>query len=456
MPNQGITDIDSLCLQVRDRESRRLISEAIAAYRGGALRSAIMSTWIAVAYDIISKARELASQGDPAAQTLVNAIENAIANKNVRKLQDIENALLETAESQLQFLARHETDTLRRLYDDRHLCAHPAFVAEDQLFQPSLELSRSHIVHALKTLLVHAPIQGKSAINRFEADLLNPSFPVLPDAVDAYMRSKYLNRAKDELIKNLIKRVLTLPFFAERARFSGKERQLTFVLASIASAKTTIYEDTVPSFIQSIDRVGDDVLLRICAYLEVDPQIWTWLPESAQIRVRRLLQGATPEDLKTFSAFDAFAVPDLAQVLLDRFDALDETTQIGIITEHPKREFVDRAIAIYAEARSYRGAESLGQGLVAPLAQYFDAADIQVLLEVVAKNDQIWCAGGTPDILGLVFDRTRPLLADTRDNWSAFLDEMTKHQGGDENDYYAYPGLRAKLNAGDGTIGKTK
>lgn len=49
----GLSDIDVLVLSVRDRESRRLIGEAITAYRGGALRSALMSTWIAVAYDII-------------------------------------------------------------------------------------------------------------------------------------------------------------------------------------------------------------------------------------------------------------------------------------------------------------------------------------------------------------------------------------------------------------------
>ena len=46
MSIQAVTDIDVLALAVRDRESRRLIEEAITAYRGGALRSAIMSVWI--------------------------------------------------------------------------------------------------------------------------------------------------------------------------------------------------------------------------------------------------------------------------------------------------------------------------------------------------------------------------------------------------------------------------
>jgi len=49
MVNHSLTDIDSLCLAVRDIESRRLISEAMTAYTAGAFRSAIVSTWIAVA-----------------------------------------------------------------------------------------------------------------------------------------------------------------------------------------------------------------------------------------------------------------------------------------------------------------------------------------------------------------------------------------------------------------------
>ena len=36
MTIHGLTDIDSLALSVRDPESKRLIGEAISAYRGGA------------------------------------------------------------------------------------------------------------------------------------------------------------------------------------------------------------------------------------------------------------------------------------------------------------------------------------------------------------------------------------------------------------------------------------
>ena len=129
--NLGYSDIDSLALAVRTQVSRRLIGEAITAYRGGALRSAIMSTWIAVAYDIISKARELAAQGEAAPEDFVKELDNAIEKNDKPKFLKIESNLLHKAYKDLQLLAPHEYTALLRLQEDRHLCAHPAFVVED-------------------------------------------------------------------------------------------------------------------------------------------------------------------------------------------------------------------------------------------------------------------------------------------------------------------------------------
>ena len=165
--SHGLTDIDSLCLAVRDRESHRLISEAITAYRGGAFRSAIMSTWIAVAYDIIAKARELAAQGEAAPKVFVDELDVAIEHNAVPKLQRIEGELLKTANEKLLLFAPHEFVAFTRLQEDRNLCAHPAFVLEDELYKPTPDLVRTHIVQALQYLLTHAPLQGKSAVGRF-------------------------------------------------------------------------------------------------------------------------------------------------------------------------------------------------------------------------------------------------------------------------------------------------
>lgn len=443
---QGLTDIDALALAVRDRESRRLIAEAITAYRGGALRSSIMSTWIAVSFDIIAKARELAAQGEAAPKAFVLELDSAISNSDIRKMQTIESDLLKTANDQFQLFAPHELDALVRLQNDRNLCAHPAFIVEDELYQPTLELVRSHIVHALQYLLIHAPLQGKSAIARFDSDIVSPSFPTRSADIGTYIRAKYLDRAKDVLVTNLIKALLSAPFGDERARFIGRSRILAMTLKEVAKAKTAIYDVTMPSYVgRKFDSVEDAVLLTICPFLENDSRIWEWLSEPVRLRIKQLIQTADVETLKTHAAFDAFAVGELGDVLLARFDAFDRNTQISIISEHPKRELVQRGIAIYRMAGGFRTAESWGQSIVMQLTPYFDADDIRVLLDAVQGNEQIWCAAGTPAILDAVFDSTRHLLPESRQHWQSFVNRRIAYHEGDTEEYYSYPRLQQRL-----------
>lgn len=437
----GLSDIDTLALAVRDRESRRLIGEAITAYRGGALRSALMSTWIAVAYDIIAKARELAAQGEAGAKAFAKELDDAIAAKSIPKLQSIESTLLTKANSDLQLLAPHEHAALSRLQEDRHLCAHPAFVVEDQLYQPSPELVRAHIVHALQHVLVHAPLQGKSAIARFDADLLGPAFPVTADDIGTFVRTKYLDRAKDVLVVNLIKAIIVAPFGAERPKYASKTRTLAIVLREIAKAKTAIYDSTMPGLVaDKIEHVPDGVLLSICPYLENDPRIWDWLKGPDRTRIRRLLETSSVDDLKEHAAFDAFAIPATAAVLLDRFNGFNDTAKASIIAEHPRKELVPAGIVLFQNVGSWRYAEQIGQSVILPLAPCFAAADLQAALAAAADNGQIWDAAGMPEILEQLFDQTKRLLPASRPHWQAFLAAMgARHQ-------QRYAGVQERLD----------
>ena len=189
----GLSDIDSLTLDVQERKSRRLIGEAIAACRDGALRSTIVSTWIAVAYDIVAKARELAVQGEVGSCMLVRELDAAIEGRNLKKLQILEGELLTLASKDLELLASHEYAALKRLQEDRHLCAHPAFAIMDELYQISRSCSACVLSIHCKTFFVDAPLQGKSPIARFDADLVGPTFPTTAGQIPKFVRSKHLD-----------------------------------------------------------------------------------------------------------------------------------------------------------------------------------------------------------------------------------------------------------------------
>jgi hypothetical protein len=211
MNQRQLSDLDELLLTVRNKNSAVYIQEAIISYRAGAYRAAIISTWIAINYDIISKLRELASHNDQNAVVFIKELDELIGNsneeipkQNIKKLQDIENSLIDKSKNDFEFINLQEHEDLNRLKKDRNLCAHPAYTGDELLFQPTPELVRTHVVHAISHLLQREPVQGKSAIDRVIADIESRSFPLEEDDAYIFLKEKYLARAKDVFIKNLL------------------------------------------------------------------------------------------------------------------------------------------------------------------------------------------------------------------------------------------------------------
>ena len=114
----------------------------------------------------------------------------------IKVLQGIENDLLNEALNSFEFITPQEHTDLDRLKQDRNQCAHPAFVTDLVLFQPSPELVRAHIAHAIHHLLAHPPTQGKNALARLKSDLMQPSFPTDQKAVNEFMEMRYFNHAR--------------------------------------------------------------------------------------------------------------------------------------------------------------------------------------------------------------------------------------------------------------------
>ncbi|WP_297576919.1 hypothetical protein [uncultured Deefgea sp.] len=70
-----LEDLDELILRCRDKKTRQYIAEAVASYKVGAFRSAIIATWIAVCFDVIEKLRDLALSGDKEAERQIHELE---------------------------------------------------------------------------------------------------------------------------------------------------------------------------------------------------------------------------------------------------------------------------------------------------------------------------------------------------------------------------------------------
>lgn len=449
MSTPKLSDLDELVLSVREPESRRLLDEAVNAYKGGAFRSAIISTWIAVAYDITIKIRELAGRGESNATAFVDELTKAIAAKNVRRLQEIENGLLDSAQNSFSFLLSHEATDLQRLFDDRSLCAHPAFVSDDALFAPSPELVRAHIAHSVGHLLAHPPVQGRSVLQRLWRDLLGTGFPSDPARVETVMRENYLHRTKDSVVVTVAKGLLLTPLRTEREKFRGRERLIALAFASVGRIRPDLFEREIPSFVKkTADEAAEPEFLELLRFVAAESRCWEWMGESARIRLTEML---TKNSLSV-GCFDAFPVPDVARVLMPRFSCLDSEQKFNIMSENPGPHFVPDAIKLYSDSTSFRTAELRGEKLVLTHAKFFTATHLIETLDgaIANKYNQILSAAGSSEILCRLFDARIDLLPATREAWGRLHQTLVEKIMQTD---YDYPRLTEKL-ATNGVISR--
>ena len=103
--DSNFVDLDILVTRIREPRSRTYFLDAVKAYKAGALRAALSSTWVAVVYDLIMKYRELSASGDGAATQFIASWDAATNNHNVKKLLDLETEIIEDAATKTQLLS---------------------------------------------------------------------------------------------------------------------------------------------------------------------------------------------------------------------------------------------------------------------------------------------------------------------------------------------------------------
>jgi hypothetical protein len=177
MASQGFIDLDELVLLCRNEKARSFIQEAVQCYKAGAFRQAIVATWIAVVYDIIHKFQELELAGDANASKHLGQFEKIRQAGDLKGSLEFERNILTVAQKEFELISDIEHIDLARLQEDRNRCAHPAMNTNDEIYQPSPELARSHLRNAIEHLLQRPPVQGKAALNRLISDIESDYFP---------------------------------------------------------------------------------------------------------------------------------------------------------------------------------------------------------------------------------------------------------------------------------------
>lgn len=444
--------IEDLVTAVRDPRSREQLMDAIRAYQSGALRACVISTWVAVAVDLTAKIREIADGGDAAAGQWVKTLDQAIASNDVGKLGKIEHTLLDVCRDTFQFITSRDHEELARLQRDRHVCAHPAFVRPEQVFNPTPEACRAHLAVAIDSVLSQRPTPGRTAIERFVQEAQGYAWPSARDALAAHLRASYFEQSRPAVRRNLLQVIVKGCLDAPDGDSRVRER-----MVAAAHAVDTIAPSELEAVIHDVVRrredtsgLNDQSLLNMIGALGDLSATWQALPETSHPRAVALVQSAPLEDLVAADVFRvAITEASVASAAGQRLLALNADQLRSVVERQPGRALVPFALTHLDESGSWRSAEVRMNGLVLPLAAYLDTDDLRRIGTTLRTNSQVRAATGMPPAVEQLFDQTcdLPGAIDVWRDLSAWL--ATQGRDGNPDDWYAYPGLAARVAAWD-------
>jgi hypothetical protein len=259
-------DLEELVLRCRNQGAKTYIGEAVGSYRAGSYRAAIVATWIAVAFDIIDKLRELSFSGDKAAERLVEEFEAIRKAHDLTRALAFERKLLDVARDKFELISPIEHQDLSRIQEDRHRCAHPSLISDSEIFSPSAELARLHIRSAVEILLMNEPAQGRAALDGLMKEISSPYFPDTEGDALKVLEKSPLKRARPSLARNfivvIVKTMLAENEIKQQWRFSA-------ALAACKALHTDVWRSTLGADLTRLFRqlVEPQQLLQGCKVL---------------------------------------------------------------------------------------------------------------------------------------------------------------------------------------------
>lgn len=356
--------------------------DAVKAYKAGALRGALTSAWVALVYDLIAKYRELSAMGDAAATAFLQSWDNATAAGDIAKLLQLEGGILEEATANTQVVNRIARTHLERLREDRHLCAHPAFSAEADLFEPSPELVRLHLVNAVELVLSQEPLQGKAIFDLYDLDVQSPGFPTAYDRILDYVEQRYLVRVRAQNVRNFGVRLM--------------------------------------------DNLDPANRPRAIAFIAAFPDFWPQLQEPTRTALQATIDNAEPAALTDYRILAGVTVPQFRAVLLVLIAALDREHLAGAIASQPLADLWPLAVKEYQASGSWRGSEANFSDLITPFAGRLSSQQLDQLLDAVVDNGQNWDAAETDTLLLGVLRNATPADRPTHDAQNRFYQHIRR------------------------------
>ncbi|WP_299413529.1 hypothetical protein [uncultured Sulfitobacter sp.] len=409
-----ILGFEEMIVRCVNDDAKIHIREAVRCYEAGAYRAAIISTYVAVCFDLIAKLHGLASGGDQEAQKIVENLgklhvqqQNGAAQA-IKGLLEIERNLLEDFRDKFDFFGHQEFEELTRLRADRHRCAHPTFSLDALPYAPAAELARLHIRSALHYVLSQPARQGKAALSSLQTVVVSPYFPSdLEDAV-IRLRGTELSNARDPLVRAFVDD-LAFGWPSPESAYHAHVNVFVAIDAAVEMHRSIV----VPRLVAAINKLsasGIPDAVRFAAAMTVRvSEAGELVSEATQVVLKTWLKQDDADD-------KGFAVKAALKLGWWREDALKALETLGadqlVDVTDPPAEIISRVAQIYGTASNWNEANALAGSIANPLADRFSPEDIAGVFSATNNGADLRGSLGFREFIKLLYAKNEISNAD--------------------------------------------
>ena len=417
-----IADLDELALRCRDTKARTYLSEAIASYKAGAMRSAIIATWIAVAFDFIDKLNTLEAQGDKQAAQFAAEFRKIRDAADVAGSLSFERQILDRACKDLALISSLEYEDLSRLYQDRHRCAHPSMISDEELYQPTAEQVRYHMRTAVNAMLSQPPTSGKAALDQLVAQVRGPYFALDEAKALVLLEHGVLRRPRESLVRNFA--IVLMKMIADPGIGIAERQRAAAALGAVRKLHPANSDDAIGEKLVGILRSVQDENLEvaIAAVAQINDAV-SHMTDDLKTRFSQYID-TVPEDQLAAIAGYGLAVSFLKDATIARVCGVSNRNFAASISEASSlarhSEVRKRAIDIYRSAGSFDQANSMAKLIVMPLTSAFTEEEIKEVATAGFNNGQICYSHEFTRVLQAL--RSNPLVQ--KEWWDPFLQTL--------------------------------
>ncbi|HEX5276063.1 MAG TPA: hypothetical protein VFW42_00170 [Fluviicoccus sp.] len=380
-----LSDLDELVLKCRDQKAKDYIKEAVACYKAGAFRSSIVSTWVAVSFDIIDKLKELSLAGDKEAEKQIDDFDKARRIGDIAYSLRFEREILAVCRDKLELISPVEFIDLERLQEDRNRCAHPSMTADGEVFNPSAELARMHIRSAVEHLLQYPPAQGKYALDSLISEVDSEYFPTdVKKAVIAFENSP-LKKARDSLIRNFT--IILLKKLINDAKDYKEINRVATALNAIELIHHQHYGNTLKEKLSSIVRnIDAEKLNRVTPLISRVKDSWLYFDADVRQKFESYVESLPKDkfdDIDIFLSIDGLKKAAEKRVRLATRAELEDSIFFGA-----PEQVCNRIIELYSQSKNFEQANSFASTVTRYSSDY-SREQIQRIIIACGENEQI-------------------------------------------------------------------